>query len=95
MEKGRDLLIQDASTLLYEQQAPAILAYFYRQTASWDNAEDLLVEVFLAALEDKRFNEISESEHMMLKLGKNTGDPDTRDWFNGRTSGSMAFPVRT
>lgn len=65
MEKGRALLAQDARALLYERQAPAILAYFYRQTASWDDAEDLLVEVFLAALESKRFNEISESEQQL------------------------------
>ncbi|GHO65288.1 RNA polymerase sigma factor [Ktedonobacter sp. SOSP1-52] len=62
MKKGFTVIEQDRSALLYKRQAPAILAYFYRQTASWDDAEDLLVEVFLSALENQRFRVISEEE---------------------------------
>ena len=73
MKKGCTLVEQNPSGLLYEQQAPAILAYFYRQTASWDDAEDLLVEVFLAALENERFRDITESEqeHWLWKVARN------------------------
>ncbi|GHO51863.1 RNA polymerase sigma factor [Ktedonobacter robiniae] len=62
MKKGFTVIEQDRSALLYKRQAPAILAYFYRQTAAWDDAEDLLVEVFLSALENQRFRVISEEE---------------------------------
>lgn len=36
---------------LYRQHAPVIFAYLRRHTGSWEDAEDLLLEVFLAALE--------------------------------------------
>lgn len=62
MKRGLTFVGQDAGALLYERQAPAMLAYFYRQTASWDDAEDLLVEVFLAALENERFGDLTEGE---------------------------------
>jgi RNA polymerase sigma factor (sigma-70 family) len=60
--KGFTFVGQKPDALLYERQAPALLAYFYRQTASWHDAEDLLVEVFLAALEHERFRDFPESE---------------------------------
>ncbi|GHO51000.1 RNA polymerase sigma factor [Ktedonospora formicarum] len=62
MRNGFTLEEQNTSALLYEQQAPALLAYFYRQTSSWDDAEDLLVEVFLAVLEYERFKDFSERD---------------------------------
>jgi RNA polymerase sigma factor (sigma-70 family) len=39
---------------LYQQYAPVIFAYVRRHTASWEDAEDLLLEVFLAALENNQ-----------------------------------------
>lgn len=62
MKKGLTFIEQDPGALLYERQAPAMLAYFYRQTTSWDDAEDLLVEVFLSALENARFKDLPEFE---------------------------------
>jgi RNA polymerase sigma factor (sigma-70 family) len=63
MKHGRTLIEQDdPSALLYKQQAPALLTYFYQRTSSWNDAEDLLVEVFLAALEYERFRELGERE---------------------------------
>jgi RNA polymerase sigma-70 factor, ECF subfamily len=41
--------------VLYRQYAPAIFAYLYRELASREEAEDLLLEVFLAALQRKNF----------------------------------------
>ena len=38
-------------TALYQRYAPAIFAYLLKQTASREDAEDLLLEVFLAAME--------------------------------------------
>lgn len=43
--------IESPATALYQEYAPILLAYLRRQTASPEDAEDLLVEVFLAALE--------------------------------------------
>lgn len=44
---------------LYQRTAPALLAYLLRQVNSREDAEDLLLEVFLAALENKRFKDIA------------------------------------
>ncbi len=41
-------------TKLYECYAPKLLAYIHRHIPSLDNAEDLLLEVFLVALEHER-----------------------------------------
>lgn len=40
---------------LYRQYAPALFAYLVQHTLSEENAEDILVEVFLAALQSKPF----------------------------------------
>ncbi len=43
---------EDSPTaVLYQQHAAAILRYLRQQTRSWEDAEDVLVEVFLAALD--------------------------------------------
>ena len=52
MQQPERLALDDSpGTALYERHAPAIFAYLLRQTASRPDAEDLLLEVFLAALE--------------------------------------------
>lgn len=43
--------LDSPATALYEEYAPGLFAYLRRQTASLQDAEDLLVEVFLAAFE--------------------------------------------
>lgn len=52
----------DASAVaaLYRQYAPALLAYLRRRAASWEDAEDLLLEVFLAAIEREQIFAIPE-----------------------------------
>lgn len=52
----------DASAVaaLYRQYAPTLLAYLRRRAASWEDAEDLLLEVFLAAIEREQIFAIPE-----------------------------------
>lgn len=52
----------DDAAELYQCHAPSILAYLRTHTPSWEVAEDLLVEVFLAALEKERFKELRKEE---------------------------------
>ena len=47
---------------LYQRHAPALFAYLLRQTSSREDAEDLLVEVFLAALERQNLQALGEQE---------------------------------
>jgi len=49
---------------LYEQHGPALFAYLNQQTNSHEVAEDVLVEVFVAALEMERFGQMSEKEQV-------------------------------
>ncbi|GCE06911.1 RNA polymerase sigma factor [Dictyobacter aurantiacus] len=49
---------------LYEQHGPALFAYLSQQTGSREAAEDVLVEVFMAALETERFVRMSEKEQV-------------------------------
>ena len=48
--------------ILYQRHAPALFAYLCMHTPTRDDAKDLLVEIFLAALEGERFRELSEDE---------------------------------
>ena len=47
---------------LYQRYASSICAYFYKQTLSRDDAEDLLLEVFLAAMERNNLADLKEAE---------------------------------
>jgi RNA polymerase sigma-70 factor (ECF subfamily) len=49
---------------LYEQHGPALFAYLSHQVSSHEAAEDVLVEVFMAALETNRFVQMSEKEQV-------------------------------
>lgn len=73
MKKGLTFVERESGAQLYERQAPAMLAFFYRQTSSWEDAEDLLVEVFLSALENERFRDIppGEQERWLWKVVHN------------------------
>jgi RNA polymerase sigma-70 factor (ECF subfamily) len=51
--ESSDVSLEPASVgKLYQQHAPVLFAYLRRHTHSWEDAEDLLLEVFLAALEN-------------------------------------------
>ena len=56
-----------AVSMLYQCYAPALLTYLLLHTPSREDAEDILVEVFLAALEREQFNELSQ-EHQRAWL---------------------------
>ena len=50
---------------LYSKYAPAMLSYVRMRVPSLEDAEDLVVEVFLAALQYPRFALLSEKEQQM------------------------------
>jgi RNA polymerase sigma-70 factor (ECF subfamily) len=50
--------------ILYQQHAPAIFAYVRQHTPTREDAEDILIEVFLAVLEKDTFAELSEKEQL-------------------------------
>jgi RNA polymerase sigma factor (sigma-70 family) len=49
---------------LYQQYAPALYAFLLRRVPDEEDAEDLLVEVFLAALEHKQFATLPEKAQL-------------------------------
>lgn len=49
---------------LYRQHAPVIFAYLRRHTGSWEDAEDLLLEVFLAGLERNQLCAIPQDSQL-------------------------------
>jgi RNA polymerase sigma factor (sigma-70 family) len=49
---------------LYQRHAPRLLLYVYRHVPSLEDAEDLLLEVFIAALENPHLNKLSEQEQL-------------------------------
>ena len=53
-----------SAALLYQQYAPVIFAYLRRHTGSWEDAEDLLLEVFLAAIERQELCSIPEANKL-------------------------------
>jgi RNA polymerase sigma factor (sigma-70 family) len=60
---------------LYQRYASGIFAYFYKQTASRDDAEDLLLEVFLAAMERNNLAGMKEEEckAWLWRVARNKG----------------------
>jgi RNA polymerase sigma factor (sigma-70 family) len=53
-----------SAALLYQHYAPVIFAYLRRHVNSWEDAEDLLLEVFLAALEHNQFCAVPEESRL-------------------------------
>lgn len=49
---------------LYQRYAPELLLYIRRHVASQEDAEDLLLEVFIAALEKPHLTHLSEQEQL-------------------------------
>lgn len=54
----------DPLAALYQKHAALILAYFDRRVASKEDAEDLLLEVFLAALENQAWLTLTNGEQL-------------------------------
>ena len=51
--------------LLYRKYAPGLLTYFRMHIPLVEDAEDLMVEVFMAALENAKFAALSEKEKQL------------------------------
>ena len=68
-EIGEDL----ALAALYQRHAPSLLAYLRMHTPSREDARDLLVEVFLAALEGERFRDLrlEEQRSWLWRVARN------------------------
>lgn len=63
MQQNSCMMLDDPSlAVLYQRFAPVLFAYLYRHTSSREDAEDLLLEVFLAALEHTGFAILSAKE---------------------------------
>lgn len=60
---------------LYTRHSPALFAYLLHKTGSPENAEDVLVDVFVAALETSMFAELSEKEQVswLWRVAHNKG----------------------
>ena len=53
---------------LYRQHGPLIFAWLLKQARSWEDAEDLLLEVFLAAFERNRLLAVQEEKRLAWLL---------------------------
>jgi len=66
MQVNRDIaLAEQEMALLYRKYAPGLLAYVRMHITSVEDAEDLAVEVFMAALENAKFAMLSEKEKQL------------------------------
>ena len=61
-QKQATFMENTPASLLYQRHASALLAYIYRQVKSREDAEDILLEVFMAVLERKQFWHLRENE---------------------------------
>jgi RNA polymerase sigma-70 factor, ECF subfamily len=69
MEPSPSSSCLESPAALYQEYAPLLLAYLRRQTASLEDAEDLLVEVFLAALERGQLLSVPKGERRRWLFG--------------------------
>jgi RNA polymerase sigma factor (sigma-70 family) len=57
--------VEQEVALLYKKYAPAMLAYVRMRVTSQEDAEDLVVEVFLAAIENATFASLTEKAQQL------------------------------
>lgn len=57
--------LDNAGAALYERYAASIFAYARLHTSSWEDAEDLTLEVFLAALEQDCLTGLTEKQRFV------------------------------
>jgi len=63
MRLSKEIVASDSPVAtLYELYAPAIFAYLRQQTPAREDAEDILVEVFVAAVEAHALDELDDKE---------------------------------
>ena len=63
-QQNETQLINSSDTDLYHRYAPVIFAYICQHTVSREDAEDLTLEVFTAALERNDLSELPDSEKL-------------------------------
>src|SRR5947209_2201065 len=64
-EQGEHKLAHSPDSTLYERHAAIILAYARSHTASWQDAEDLTLEVFLTALEHDNLSWLADKQQLV------------------------------
>ena len=81
----------DSADRLYQEYAPSIFAYLRMHTSSREDAEDVLVEVFLAALENRYFPLLPQSAQRawLWRVARNK----TIDGFRKRRSQTYHVPL--
>ena len=57
--------LDSAGAALYQRYAASIFAYLRLHTPSWEDAEDLLLEVFTAALEQENLSWLTEKQQFV------------------------------
>jgi RNA polymerase sigma-70 factor (ECF subfamily) len=91
--KQQRFVILDRAHLahLYQQSAPKILDYVYRQVSSFQDAEDILIDVFVAALESASFASLTEQEQQawLWRVARNKVVDTYR-----RARGTRRLPLR-
>src|ERR1700694_5892445 len=69
MQRHADMALDEPAmtkmAALYGQYAPAIFAYLVRHMSYKEDAEDIVVEVFLAALENEQFLMLPEKAQLV------------------------------
>src|SRR5579885_1760761 len=75
MRQEQTVLLNEKAylTAVYQRYAPALFAYLYRHADSLEDTEDLLLEVFQAALERPGFEnlEMKEQEAWLWCVARN------------------------
>src|SRR6266567_8367940 len=64
-QQDKHELEYSSNSTLYERHAAVILAYVRSRTASWQDAEDLTLEVFLAALEHDNLSWLGDKQQFV------------------------------
>jgi len=64
-QQEKHKLVNSSDSTLYDRHAAVILAYARSHTASWQDAEDLTLEVFLAALEHDNLSWLSDKQQLI------------------------------
>lgn len=64
MQQDAPIFSKETDATLYELHAVSIFAYLRRHTTSIEDAEDLLIEVFTAALEQDNLSWLPENQHL-------------------------------
>src|SRR2546430_12403877 len=56
---------KSAASALYDRYASSIFAYVRLYTPSWEDAEDVTLEVFMAALEQEKLSALTERQQLV------------------------------